>query len=250
MNSAVKIKERFTILEELTDATLKGLSRALIVSGPPGLGKSFTVEKALNEYDPTGCTWTIIKGYVRTTGLIRLLHQHRHENHVVVFDDADTIFWDENSLNLLKAVCDTCESRKVSYLAETNMVDDDGDPVPDTFEFNGGIIFLTNLDFDKMIEKNSKMAPHFSALISRSHYIDLSLKTKNDFLIRIDQVVKEGLLQNYKENERKDVMSFIHEHKDSLRELSLRMALKVANIRKINQKNWKQVAKVTCCRAS
>jgi hypothetical protein len=244
-----RLAERFDILAELTDAAIKGHSRALVVSGPAGLGKSYTVEEKLQDWDADAVNHTIVKGYVRPTGLYRLLYQHRMPNQVIVFDDADAIFFDDVSLNLLKAVCDTTERRVVSYMSEKIMVDEDeAVTIPKSFEFKGTIIFITNLDFDQMIEKGHKAAPHMQALVSRSHYIDLAMKTRRDYMIRIKQVVKQGLLAHLSKNQQDDVMAFLDKNQDKLRELSLRMAIKVAAIRKLDKPNWMAMAKATCCK--
>lgn len=246
-----RLNERFEVLHELSLAATSGEAKALIVSGPAGLGKSFTVEKTLSDWDPTGSMYDITKGYVKTTGLIKLLHQYRHPNQVLVFDDADTIFYEDTSLNLLKAVCDTTDVRRVSYLAESNLVNDEtGEAVPRSFVFEGTIIFITNLDFDALIDKGHKLAPHLQALVSRSHYIDLAMKTKRDYLVRIKQVIKQGLLRDKGLTvlEQDDVVKFIDKYSDRLRELSLRMALKIATLRKTAPAKWERMAVITCCR--
>ena len=210
--------------------------------------KSFTVEKALQEWDVEGDRHVIIKGYVRATGLYKMLYKHREAGHVIVMDDADSIFYDDVSLNILKAVCDTTEQRKDSWLTEARLNDDDtGDVIPRSFEFDGSIIFLTNLDFDAMIARGHKLSAHLQALVSRSQYVDLSMKSVKDYLVRIDQVVGEGMLADMSGRERQDVMDFIHDNAYNLRELSLRMAIKIAAIRKTNM-NWYKIAKVTCCK--
>mgnify|MGYP003346433638 CR=1 FL=1 len=243
-----RISDRFEILEELTNAAIAGDIRSLIVSGPAGLGKSFTVEKTLEQWDILGERHVIVKGYVRATGLYKTLYKYRNEGNTVVLDDADNIFFDDISLNILKAVCDTTDQRTVSWLSELKMFDDEtGDPIPRSFEFDGSVIFLTNYDFDEMISRGHKLAPHLQALVSRSQYIDLSMKTTRDYLVRIKQVVGQGMLDDLTGRERKDVMDFIHDNANSLRELSLRMAIKVAAIRKTNM-NWYKIAKVTCCK--
>lgn len=243
-----RIAERFQILDLLTESCMVGNSRSLIVSGPAGLGKSFTVERTLAQWDPNGVNHTIVKGYVRATGLIKLLYQFREEGQVVVFDDADTIFFDDTSLNLLKAVCDTTERRRVSWLSEGKLMDDEtGEIIPRTFDFDGTVIFISNYDFDHMIEKGHKLAPHLNALISRSHYIDLALKTRRDYLVRIRQVIREGMLEDLTVDQRNDVMSYIERNHHRLRELSLRMAIKIGNLRKTTD-NWEKLANVTCCR--
>jgi hypothetical protein len=243
-----RIGERFDILDTLTEACVVGNARALIVSGPAGLGKSFTVEKRLAQWDPEGANHIIVKGYVRATGLVKLLYHYRHENSVIVFDDADAIFFDDVSLNLLKAVCDTTERRRVSWLSEGKLVDDESaELVPRTFDFEGTIIFISNYDFDAMIDRGHRLAPHLQALVSRSHYIDLAMKTRRDYLVRIRQVIKQGLLSDLTPAQRDEVVAYIEGNSERLRELSLRMALKIGSLRKQGS-NWEKLANVTCCR--
>lgn len=247
---AEKLNDRFSILEMMTKAAVNGDARALIVSGPAGLGKSYTVEQELAEWDPNENNHTIIKGFVRATGLYKTLYNYREAGQVIVFDDADSVFYDDVALNLLKAVCDTNEKRRVSWLTEGVMIDEDsGERVPRGFEFNGTIVFITNLDFDAMIDKGHKLAPHLQALMSRAHYIDLAMKTRRDYVVRIKQVLEKGLLKKsgLTEAQERDVVDFIENNTDRLRELSLRMALKIGSIRKIGE-TWQKVARVTCCK--
>lgn len=247
---AEKLNDRFSILEMMTKAAVAGEARAVIVSGPAGLGKSYTVEQELAQWDPNENNHTIIKGFVRATGLYKTLYNFREAGQVIVFDDSDSIFFDDVALNLLKAVCDTTEKRRVSWLTEGVMIDEDsGERVPRSFEFNGTILFITNYDFDAMIDKGHKLAPHLQALMSRSHYIDLAMKTKRDYVVRIKQVLEQGLLKKsgLTPTQEQDVVDFIEKNTDKLRELSLRMALKLGSIRKIGD-TWMKVARVTCCK--
>ena len=247
-----RIEERFDILEYLTAESMEGNVRALIVSGPAGLGKSHTVETALAAWDPSEINHKIIKGFAKATGLFKTLYEFRDAGKVIVFDDCDSIFSDETALNMLKAVCDTTERRRVSYLSEAVLRNDEGDALPNTFEFEGTIIFITNYDFDEIIEKGNKLAPHMAAMMSRAHYVDLAMKSRNDYLVRIKQVIKQGLLtqKGLSDNQMTDVCEFIDSHADRLRELSLRVALKIADVRKGNKPNWSKIAEVTCCKAA
>ena len=243
-----RLRDRFEILDELTKAALFGNARAVIVSGPAGLGKSFTVERALAEWDPDQINHTIVKGYVKPTGLLRLLYQFREPGQVIVFDDADTVFYEDTSLNLLKAVCDTTEMRRVSYMAESNMVDEDsGEKIPRSFLFEGTILFITNLDMDAMVDKGHKLAPHLQALVSRSHYIDLAMKTRRDYIVRIKQVIAEGMLrqQGLTPDQEQQVLDYVVDNQDRLREVSLRIAVKIGNLVKMGG-DWKRLANVTC----
>lgn len=242
-----RIRERFEILQDLTHATVTGTSRAMIVSGPPGLGKSFTVEKIVERLDESD--YTIVKGFVRATGLYRALHEYSKKGQVVVFDDADSIFFDDAALSLLKAACDTIERRVISWRAETTMKLDDGDTIPTSFEFEGSVIFITNMDFDRIVDNQAKFHEHVAAMISRAHYVDLSMKNRRDYLIRIKQVVAEGMLaDSLTQNQIKQVVDFIEENINSLRELSLRMAIKIASTMKSNPNKWERICRVTCMR--
>ncbi len=134
-------------------------------------------------------------------------------------------------------------------MSEGKLLDEDtGELVPRSFVFEGSIIFISNYDFDAMIDKGHKLAPHLQAMVSRAHYLDLAMKSRRDYLVRIRQVVAQGLLSHMDIEEQVDVLTFIEAYADNLRELSLRMALKVASIRKTKNSNWEKVAKVTCCK--
>ena len=246
-----KLKDRFEILEMMTNAAINGDVKSLIVSGPAGLGKSFTVEQALETWDPEELNHTVIRGYVKATGLYKTLYQYRNKGQMIVFDDSDSIFMDDTTLAMLKAVCDSTERRRVSYLSEFNMVDEaSADVIPRSFQFDGTIVFITNLDFDSIIEKGNKLAPHLSAMVSRSHYIDLAMKTRRDCFIRIKQVVKQGLLsaKGLNRHEEVTIMRFIEKHQDKLREMSLRVAIKLADLIKTHPDRFEVMAKVTVCK--
>jgi len=246
-----KLKDRFEILEMMTNAAINGDVKSLIVSGPAGLGKSFTVEQALETWDPEELNHTVIRGYVKATGLYKTLYQYRNKGQMIVFDDSDSIFMDDTTLAMLKAVCDSTERRRVSYLSEFNMVDEESaDVIPRSFQFDGTIVFITNLDFDSIIEKGNKLAPHLSAMVSRSHYIDLAMKTRRDYFIRIKQVVDQGLLSSKGLDKKQEarVMYFIEKYQDSLREMSLRVAIKLADLVKAHPDRFEVMGKVTVCK--
>jgi hypothetical protein len=126
------------------------------------------------------------------------------------------------------------------------MLDEEGDRMPRFFDFEGSVIFITNYDFDEFIDRGHKLSPHFEALISRSHYLDLAMKTKQDYVVRIEQVVEAGMLKDKLSNsEIKMIMEFIRENKEHLRELSLRMVLKLSDLFKMNPVKWQSLAKIT-----
>jgi hypothetical protein len=248
-----KLTERFNALEVLSEATGKGINRSLIVSGPAGLGKSYTVEQKMRQLENAGHVVSYIKGYVRPLALYRLLYNARFEHCVLVFDDSDSIFADDVSMNLLKSACDSTEKRKLHWLSRSveSLEDEDGEPVPDNFIFEGSVIFITNYDFDDLIARGSRLAPHFEALVSRSHYLDLAMKTKLDYVVRIKQVVGQGMLRDKQisDYDAGILVDFVEKNMDNLRELSLRMVIKLATLMKMDYVNWQKLAKQTCFRA-
>ena len=248
----VKLQDRFEALEIMSEATGRGINRSLIVSGPAGLGKSFTVEAKMAELEKQGHHITYIKGYVRPLALYKLLYESRRSNSVLVFDDSDSIFYDDVSMNLLKSACDSTDRRVLHWLSRSleREEDEDGENIPEKFEFEGSIIFITNYDFDRLIESGNKLAPHFEALVSRSHYLDLAMKTKLDYLVRIKQVVRGGMLRSrgLSVSDETLIMEFIVDNVDRLRELSLRMVVKLSGLYKMDRNNWQKLAKQTCFR--
>ena len=243
---ATRLDDSFSAMHTMALATVLGKNKSLIISGPAGVGKSHTVTQILDQMEDEKVS-TLVKGYVRPTGLYKLLYENRFKSSVIVFDDSDSVFMDDVCLNLLKAACDMTKSRRLSWLTETKMEDEDGERLPRTFEFEGSIIFITNYDFDNLIDKGNKLAPHFQALISRSHYLDVGIKTKRDYVVRLKQVVGAGMLreQGLNQKQEDELMEFITESQDRLRELSLRMVMKVAGLMNMGG-DWKRLARATC----
>lgn len=239
------IKTRFSALEDIVLSTAMGINRSLIVSGAPGLGKSFTVEQVLTDLGDD-VTVTYIKGYTRPTGIYRTLYENCHSNAVIVFDDCDSVFSDDTSLNLLKAACDSSDVRRIHWGSETSMKDEEGESLPRQFEFEGNIIFLTNYDFQSMIERQSKLSPHFNALMSRSLYLDLNLKTQKATMVRIKQVVQDCkmLRKTLSEAQEAVLLDWLSTNQHKVRELSLRTVKKAATLM-VSTQNWQKLAELT-----
>jgi len=245
-----KLTERFAALDTIAKQTVDGKNKALIVAGPPGVGKSHNVLAAARAFEKRGGKVGVIKGFVRPTGLYRTLINHSAPNDLVIFDDADSAFNDPVSLNMLKAACELSDSRRISWLTETNMVDEEGERLPRSIEYSGNIVFITNMDFQKLVDKGHSLAPHFEALMSRSLYIDLGMHTRRDCIIRIEQVIESGALSSHgiSTKDSQEILEFINENNEKLRELSLRLVVKIGALKRNNPNSWKMLAKVTCCK--
>jgi hypothetical protein len=166
-----------------------------------------------------------------------------------VFDDCDSVLLDDLSLNILKAALDTSKKRMIHWNTDSRLLRSEG--VPNSFEFKGGAIFITNIKFDHV--KSKKLQDHLEALESRCHYLDLTIDTQREKVLRIKQVVTEhGMLDSYELEDwaKLEVVDFVDANKDRMRELSLRTVLKVADLRVSFPDKWKAVAEVTCMRGS
>ena len=248
----VRIRERFEILTEMTKATVNGDIRAMIVSGPPGVGKSFGVEQEIEKatlFDKLAgkrLRAEVVKGSATPIGLYMTLYKYSDPNCVVVFDDCDSILLDDVALNLLKGALDSGKKRTISWLSESSALRREG--IPERFEFKGSVIFITNLKFDKM--KSQKLRDHLDALQSRCHYLDLTLDTMRDKILRIKQIANDGILfdgYDFEQVAQDEIIQFMDDNQNRLREMSLRMALKLADLRKMSP-NWRRLAETTCMR--
>ena len=245
-----EIAERFEILTDMTKAAISGDIRAMIVSGPPGVGKSYSVEQEvekaclLDQISGKRLRAEVVKGSATPIGLYQTLYKYSDANCMVVFDDCDSILLDDVALNLLKGALDSGKKRKISWLSESSTLRREG--IPDQFEFKGSVIFITNLKFDKM--KSQKLRDHLDALQSRCHYLDLTLDTMRDKVLRIKQIARTGELfkgYNFENGEDQEILTFMEECQTRLREMSLRCAVKLADLRKTMPMNWKRTAEVT-----
>jgi hypothetical protein len=242
-----RIRERFDMLKDMTKAVKKGDVRAMIVSGPPGVGKSHGVEEVLERYELLETLGgaqkhEVLKGAMSAIGLYCKLYKMADKGKVVVFDDCDSIFNDELSLNILKAALDSKKTRKICWNTDSFKLRNEG--VPDSFNFEASAIFITNLKFDKV---KGKLREHLSALESRCHYMDLTIDTDREKMLRIKQVTADGMLDAYKltDEVKEEIMDFIDINKEKLRELSLRTVLKVADLAQAFPTKWEAMAENT-----
>jgi DNA-binding NarL/FixJ family response regulator len=244
-----KTRARFQVLTDMTKAVKAGDVRAMIVTGPPGVGKSFGVEEVLTKDDLFNALgerkprYEIVKGAMSAIGLYSKLYEFSSEKNVIVFDDCDSVLLDDLSLNILKAALDSSKKRTISWNTDSRILRSEG--IPDRFEFKAGAIFITNIKFENV--RSKKLQDHLAALESRCHYIDLQMDTDREKVLRIKQIVADGMLDEYELSDvaKIDVVDFVSNNRAKLRELSLRTVLKVAQLRKAFADNWEAMAEVT-----
>ena len=233
------INDRFVFTEQLVRMVAKGETASCVITGEGGLGKSYTVMKALRSsglqdiselpigevIPPRGC-FRVIKGFSTAKGLYRILFEN--QNSICVFDDCDSILKDPDALNLLKGALDSYDRRFITWNTSVN---DDG--LPRSFEFKGGVVFISNLSQDKISQ----------AIRSRAMNVDLSM-TIDQKIERMETIMHSDEFMPYVSIEYKmDSLNVIKENKEAASEISLRTLINVTKIRNSGNDNWKALAK-------
>lgn len=248
-----QMREMFDILNELGWDMARGNINGMVVYGPPGVGKSHGILEALDQASMdrklAGETLRheVHTGFMTPLHLFKALFNSSAPGQIAVFDDCDSILADPDCLNMLKAALDTTGRRMLAYNAESRVLAEES--IPNRFEFCGGIIFITNVDFDSA---RGRIADHLEAIVSRCHYLDLTIDTRRDKMLWIREVTmgkemlrRKGLNLDASE----EILGFIESNLDQMRELSLRMVLKLADLYKSGgQFGWEKKARVSCLR--
>ena len=244
--SRFTINERFGFVTDMVAMLAAGAQASVVVTGPGGLGKSFTVTKALTECGfkdisvlddfavgtilKSAKTFRVIKGYSTPKGLYRTLYENK--DGVIVFDDCDSVLKDPVSLNLLKGALDSYSRRIISWRADIR--DED---LPTSFEFKGRVVFISNLSSSSIDQ----------AIITRSMAVDLSMTNKQK-IERMQHLLASGeFMPEFDKTIKSDAMSLIEKLQDKVKELSLRTLIQVTKIRQSAGKNWANLAEYTIC---
>lgn len=291
-----RIAIKYGAMERLTMRLAEGKMSSLIISGPPGMGKSFTMDRALDltkrtkfnmkmlkaaedaariakefgsaakheeggeqeeieprvELIPKGEAFALnfdaskyfdkISGGCTAPGLYHALWNMRNGG-IVYIDDCDSVFEDLEALNLLKKATDSSKVRCLSWRKRSSWLVDHG--IDSDFDFKGQVVFLTNIDFEQVIQRTNRGGiEHFKALIDRSQYLCLTLRTPRDFMIRIRTITEEqGMLElvyGFKPAQTTQLLTFIEDNKSRFYNLSLRLVDHIAQTMIADPENWEE----------
>lgn len=240
------INKRFSVMNKMATGVIHGTIRSLIISGAPGIGKTYTLERRLERAANEGrIKYSAVRGKCSPIGLYMKLYEMRNEKDVLVLDDVD-VFSNEDYLNVLKAALDTSEKRIITWgTASTYLEDAD---IPTEFEFKGSVIFITNADIASEIERGTKIAPHLSALQSRSIYLDLGVHTNREIMVRVEDVIRNTRMMQKRglsPSQTELALAYLKDNVNRLRSVSLRTALYLADFIRTDVHDWVDIADVT-----
>jgi hypothetical protein len=243
-----RIRKRFKVMGKLTESVIAGNTRALIISGASGIGKTYMLEERLSHAQRNGeiNKFTILRGKISAIALYAQLYLHKDEGDVLVLDDIDVVFGDETSLNLLKGALDTTKRRHLNWLTASTWLQENG--IDDEFDYHGSCVFITNKNFDQMIESGSALSDHLRALLGRAIYLDLAIHTKLEVMVRIKQVVNETELlynEDIDETQKELLMDWLWDKFPYMRELSIRTVMKIGGFMRTDMDDWEEMAEVT-----
>ena len=208
----------------------KKISPSLVITGQPGLGKTFQVIAMLNEMGMReGWDYVHVKGRASAAGMFITLYENRDK--LVIFDDCDSVFRDVDAVNVLKGALDSYDRRVISWISAKPLKDGDGDEMPRSFTFTGQVIFISNMDI-------SRIDP---AIRSRAFVTDISL-TNDQMIQRMRALLKdiEPKSPLSQKQEALDALIAAYERYSGV-ELNFRSLIKSIRIRQAGFGNWKQM---------
>lgn len=211
--------EMFTNIERLTKMVGKGIQPSLVITGGAGMGKTHLVKNTLEgmglreSYD-----FVHFKGRATAAGLFITLYENSDK--IIVLDDCDSVFRDDDAVNILKGALDSYDTRKISYITSKALKDEFGTEVPRHFEFTGRVIFISNISQSRLDE----------AIRSRSFVADVDLTTEQMFQ-RIEQLLPtmESRIPLAARQQALALMQELDKEFDGL-EINLRSFIKAARI--------------------
>jgi len=221
------MRQAFQIMKELVVCVAKKHSNGLVICGPGGVGKSFTVLEAVDEAGlEEGVDYLRIPGYATPVGLYNTLFENKEK--LIIFDDCDSIFKDMTGLNILKSVLDTLPRRQVSWKTSSNKV------LVEDFVFNGQIIFISNMNPDKVKDVN------FRALLTRVMTLLVS-GSRTEILMRMVELLPV-IGRDLTSEQQEELLQFLKENHQKFKDFSLRFLVNLVSLRKYSVDRWRDLA--------
>lgn len=250
-------REDFENLEEHIEDMLRGEEKGgLFICGGGGSGKTHIVESVLDRYATftnvggTRDKFQIIRGSLGDSPvhLYKILFEGSDANYITVFDDCDAIFFNPEMLNLLKAALATTGERRINI--RSNSAQLRREDIPESFVFKGNLIFITNLDLNKMRDSNLKN--HLQAMETRWKSIEVQCSSARHIVLRAKQLHEDlandgGFFANFDLTSEQvdELFHYIESNATKFKSFSLRTFVYVADYMVRKGDRWKQVVERT-----
>jgi hypothetical protein len=228
--------EMFKNIERLTKMVGRGLQPSLVITGGAGMGKTHIVKSTLEEMGlKESYDFVHFKGRATAAGLFVTLYENNDK--IIVLDDCDSVFKDDDAVNILKGALDSYDTRKISYISTKSLKDEFGSEVPRHFEFSGRIIFISNINQSKLDE----------AIRSRSFVADVDL-TNDQMFERIEQLMEkmESRVPSAAKAQALELMKELDKEYEI--EINLRSFIKAARICAMGFENPKMLVAEQICK--
>jgi len=218
----------FDDMNNLAQMVAKNISPSLVVTGQPGLGKTFNITKTLTDMGlKENEQFVHVKGRCTAAGMFITLFENSDK--LIIFDDCDSVFKDADGVNLLKGALDSYDKRTITWMSAKGLKTNDGDYLPRSFNFTGRIIFISNLPIAKVD----------SAIRSRSFVLDITL-TADQLMKRMKDLLKT-VEPNVDMRIKRDALTALNAAYKKYEgvELNFRSLIKAIRIRQMGFRNWR-----------
>jgi hypothetical protein len=227
--------EKFSFLDDLINGMVNTTYvNTVLVSGPPGIGKTYTVDNNLqkrSEQSENPIRYRRVSGKITPLAFYNCLVENSSFDSVLFFDDADTILSDQISLNLLKEASEKRAQRTISYNSSRG-------PNSPTTVFDGKIIIATNIQISK--------SPHYAAVADRFHTFDMDISYREK-LAKIHEIAENFTTPLVSRAINNDIVNFLAEKEEELDtdKITIRTFVKLQELAVLMPLKWKRFAEIS-----
>lgn len=221
-------EEKFSFLKEMVHGLVNtNVVNALLASGPPGIGKTYTIDEILlneSENEQRPIQYKRVSGKITPLAFYELLCANSGPDCVIFFDDADSILVEPISLNLLKSATEKRPQRVITY--NSTRLDNK------STVFEGKIVIATNVRFARN--------PHFAAIVDRFHVFDMSVSYMEK-LAKIYDIAKKD--KEHLDLSKK-VIDYLAEKEEVVNQdkITIRTFIKLRELAELMPEKWQRFA--------